>query len=167
MILSVLLAASVAAPVLPNGYEKARWGMTVQELQEVASVERVLTGKGFNYAEHMEEDPEVYAGFSAGHNRIEYYFFEGKLYKVFIIYDKMLYHTKFYEKLVKDTTEKYGPPGRTYEETFYDLVIHHSLWEDPESELDLRKGAGFVYQVRIDRDAAGRKAAREKKKKGV
>ena len=93
MVFTLLLASLIAAPDLPGGYEQATWGMTAEELQRIADVDRILKGDGFNYAEHLEEEPQVYARMTEQHERIEYYFFQGRLYKIFIIYDKKFGHT--------------------------------------------------------------------------
>ena len=167
VILAILLSVFIAEAKLPNGLDKANWGMTVEELQQVASIEKVHTGDGFGYAEHMEEDPDVYIRMTPDHNRIEYYFFEGRLYKTFIIYDKLLYHSGFYQRLVDEIKEKYGLPHQSYEEKIFGLTIQHNLWKGESSELDLRKGAGFVYQVRINKAVVREKMSKQKKDQGI
>jgi hypothetical protein len=161
------IAGLVAAVEIPAGFEQAAWGMTVQELQQVMKVEKVKIGDEFNYAEHMEEDPHIYVRMTEQHERIEYYFFEDRLYKIFIIYDRSHYDTPFYEQLIEDVASRYGLPQKTYEEEFFGLQIQHTLWENEDTLLDLRKGAGFVYQVRTDKTAAQKKARPQKKRKGV
>ncbi len=167
MLLAVLMMGFIAVSNLPNGHEKATWGMTVEELQRVASVEKADTEEGFNYAEHQEEDPEVYIRLAGGHERIEYYFFQGKLYKIFIVYDRILYHTRFYDRLIDEVKGDFGPPHKTYEEEFFGLPIQHHFWEDNVSSLDLRKGAGFVYQVRTHKALAEKKARLQQRKKSI
>ena len=141
--------------------------MTVDQLRGKVEVEKVNTTEGFNYAEHLEENPEVYARMTNQHERIEYYFFDGRLYKIFIIYDRMLYHTGLYDRLVSDTQKQYGTPEKVFDESLLDLLIHHTLWEDESSSLDIRQGAGFIYQVRTDKAMAEKKARAQKKKKGI
>lgn len=167
VILTILLSVFIIDAKLPNGLEKATWGMTVEELQQVANIQKVHAGDGFGYAEHMEEDPDVYIRMTPDHNRIEYYFFEGRLYKIFIIYDKILYNSAFYQRLIDEMKEMYGLPHKSYEEKFFDLAIQHTLWEGESSKLDLRKGAGFVYQVRINKAVAREKTSKQKKKQGI
>jgi hypothetical protein len=157
----------IAVNNLPNGHEKATWGMTAEELQRIASVERADTEEGFNYAEHQEEDPEVYIRLAGRHERIEYYFFQGKLYKIFIVYDRILYHTPFYKRLIDEVKADFGPPHGTYQEEFFGLPIQHNLWEDNVSSLDIRKGAGFVYQVRTHKNMAEKKARLQQRKKSI
>ena len=167
MMLAVFMAGIIAVTGLPGGFEQATWGMTVEELKKVAAVEKVDLEEGFNYAEHMEEDPEVYARTTDQHERIEYYFFEGKLYKIFIIYDRILFHTRFYDRLTEEVKDRYGSPKEAYTEQLFDLPIQHTLWEDGTSTLDLRKGAGFIYQVRINKAAAQKKTHAQQKRKGI
>ena len=141
--------------------------MTLEELQGLVSVEKIIPGEGFNYAEHGEEDPDVYARMTDKHERIEYYFYKGRLYKIFIIYDRILSHTPLYEKLVEDVTREFGQPDRTYQEEFFGLRIDHSLWEDNISILDLRKGAGFIFQVRMDKETSKKKERALNKRKAI
>ena len=152
---------------LPNGYEKVIWGMTPEELQNITSVEKAESGGNFDYAEHLEDDPDVYIEMTQQRERIEYYFFEGRLYKIFIIYDRMLYNTLFYDRLIGQVKKNFGSPSKTYEEEFLGLLVRHTFWEDEVSTLDLRKGAGFVYQVRTQKAMAERKALVQKRKKAI
>ena len=167
MLLALSLAGLLSTAALPGGYEEARWGMSVEQLQEVVSVRKLTAEDEFGYSDHSEADPEVYAQVNQGHERIEYYFFKSRLYKVFVVYDRILYHTRFYDRLVKEARERYGLPDRTFEEEFFGLLIQHTFWEDEVSTLDLRKGAGFVYQVRTEKTAAQKKERTLKKRKGI
>ena len=166
-LLAFLNTGLVATPSLPTGFQEAQWDMTAKQLEAVATIKKVITTDGFNYAEHLEENPEVYVQMTPNHKRIEYYFFGGRLYKIFIIYDRVLTHTKFYDRLVKEMQDRYGPPLKTFDENIVDLIIRHTQWQDETSILDLRKGAGFIYQVRIDKPAAEKKARAQHKKKGI
>jgi hypothetical protein len=169
IIIAVLIFPSLAAAgaALPNGYEQAGWGIGVDDLKKQVDVERVEMTDEFGYAEHLEEDPEVYARMTSQHERIEYYFYQGRLYKVFVIYDRVFFHTRFYEDLIEEMKKSFGPPQKTYPEEFFGLKIQHTRWEDDNAVLDLRKGAGFIYQVRIDKAADRKKAKAETKKKGI
>jgi hypothetical protein len=167
MLFSTLLIGYIAAAGLPNGYEGATWGMTSEDLRQIASVQKIEPGDTFNYAEHLEEDPDVYIRNNDQHERIEYYFFEGQLYKIFIVYDRILYHSRFYDRLIEKAKEDYGHSQEVYQEELFGLRIQHTLWEDAVSILDLRKGAGFIYQVRIHKDAAQRKDHSLQKKIGI
>lgn len=165
--LLLLLSPASASPVLPNGHDQAVWGITVSELKKQMDVSPVERTDPFGYAEHLEEDPEVYFWNSPQHERVEFYFYEGRLYKIFIVYDRIYFHTRFYEKLVEETTAAYGKPQDTYQEEFFGIPILHARWEDSASVLDLRKGAGFIYQVRIDKMAAEKKAKERARKKSI
>ena len=157
----------LAGTTLPRGYQEATWGMTAQELQERVPVQKVGEGDIYGFAEHGEVDPEVYVQVTPQNLRVEYYFFEGRLYKIFLIYDPALYSPAFYESLVRQLTEQYGPALRTYTERVMGLRIRHTVWEDEVSRLDLRMGAGFIYQVREDREAAARKARQQRLRESI
>jgi hypothetical protein len=162
-----LPSLAAAGEALPNGFERAGWGITVDELKAQADVNRVEMTDEFGYAEHLEEDPDVYARMTSQHERIEYYFYQGRLYKVFIIYDRIFFHTRLYEDLIDEIKKSFGPPLKTYQEEFFSLSIQHTRWEDDASVLDLRKGAGFIFQVRIDKAADQKKARARTKKKSI
>ncbi len=167
MLLIVLLSSVIALSDLPKGHDGAHWGITAQQLLQTIDANKIKSGDGFGYAEHLEKNPEVYVRVTEHHERIEYYFFEKRLYKIFIVYDRTLNKTGLYDQLVDSTQNLYGPPSKKYKEPFFDLTIEHTLWEDGKSELDLRKGAGFIYQVRVNKSAAKKKFLAEKKDKGI
>lgn len=168
LIISLFVPSWVAAgPALPDGYDQARWGISVARLKAQVEVERAGMTDEFGYADHLEADPDVYYRMTSQHERIEYYFYEGRLYKVFVIYDRILFHTRFYEDLVEEMKKRFGPPLNVYQEDFFGLMIQHARWEDAAAVLDLRKGAGFIYQVRIDRAADQKKAMEQIKKKSI
>jgi len=153
----ILVAPVVSAtPDLPDGYEKASWGMSVTELRKLVVVHKATPGSEYNYSEHMEVNPNVYIQ-KAENRRIEYYFFRGKLYKIFILYDRSLATPAFYQKLIKQHREKFGPPQHQFQETVFGILVNHTSWSDEQSSLDLRIGAGYVYQVRLQNRAAAAK----------
>jgi len=163
----VLPSFAAAGAALPSGYDQAHWGMTTAELRAQVAVDRAEMTDGFGYAEHSEEDPDVYFRMTPAHERIEYYFYEGRLYKIFVIYDQVYFHTRFYDDLVDEMKASFGPPNKVYREELFGLTIQHTRWEDPASILDLRKGAGFIYQVRIDITADREKAKARIRKKSI
>jgi hypothetical protein len=168
ILLSLILPSYAAAgAALPGGYDRAGWGITVAELQKQVDIERAEMTDGFGYAEHLEADPDVYFRMTPNHERVEYYFYQARLYKVFIIYDRIYFHTRFYEDLVGEMKKNFGEPNEVYQEDFFGLPIQHTRWEDADSILDLRKGAGFIYQVRIDKAANQNKAKAGTKKKSI
>lgn len=167
--LTVLLVSWVLqlAAVLPQGYDQAHWGMTVSQLQAQTKLKKADKGHGYGFAEHMEIDPEVYVSPQADGGRVEYYFFQGKLYKVFVIYSKAKATADKYKQLAADFREKYGKPAQHYGETYFGFQVQHTLWEDPHTVLDLRSGAGFVYEVWLGKDLAQQKKKRKDLKDAV
>lgn len=142
---------SLGESPLPQGFDAVSWGMSVSKVQGKTGAVRADPSSGFGYAEHGEEDPEVYTRTGPHGERVEYYFFKEELYKIFVVYDRILFHTRFYEELAEEIGRDFGPPQKTFEEKFFGLDIFYTRWEDDASILDLRKGAGFIYQVRIDK----------------
>jgi hypothetical protein len=162
-LLSILLCSlALTAPAwsatteLPSGYEMANWGITVAELKKQTTVFKASPGSEYNYSEHMEVNPDVYVQ-KVADKRIEYYFFRGKLYKIFILYNRALANPESYQKLISQQSKKYGPPQRRYQEVVFGLQVQHASWSDKESSLDLRLGAGYVYQVRTQKSVAAAK----------
>lgn len=153
----VLISLNVFAKSdLPVGYQKANWGMSVIELQKLVTIHKAALGSEFNYSEHTEVNPDVYIQ-KADNKRIEYYFFRGRLYKIFILYDRSLATPAFYQKLIKQQSKKFGPPQHRFQEKVYGIAVNHASWSDDRSSLDLRLGAGYVYQVRLQNRAAAAK----------
>lgn len=168
MLSSIFLAAFLQVAVgLPNGYQGVHWGMTVEDLRGLTGVQRAGHGRKFGYADHAEIDPDVYVHVTQDKTRIEYYFFKGRLYKVFLVYDRSAASPAFYQELVREHEERYGPFQAQYPEEFFGYVVQHTRWDDGDSVLDLRMGAGFVYQVRIDKKAAEQKALQQDMKKAI
>ena len=157
-----------ADATLPIGHEGARWGMNVDELKKISGdLVQADNRHKFYFGEHFETEPDVYYKEKGKEERIEYYFYKGKLYKVFIIYDRELYETSFYEDLVKKTKDSYGAPKDVFEEKTFGLRISHALWDDGETTLDIRKGAGFIFQVLAEKSVVSEKEKAQKKKKGI
>ncbi len=150
----LLLCALQTAAVLPQGYDHAQWGMTAAQLQRLTPITKADPGKGYAFAEHMEINPDVYVTPAQDGKRIEYYFFNGKLYKVFVVYDRAVTSPEFYEKLVADLRQRHGEPARSYVQTYFGFEVQHRLWEDAGSMLDVRMGAGYIYEVRVSKALA-------------
>lgn len=168
VILLVLFLSGVSFAMLPKGHEGARWGMSADELKRlVEDLVKADNKKRFYFGEHFEIEPDVYYKEKGKDERIEYYFYNGRLYKIFIIYGRELYETSFYEDLVKKTKEMYGVPKDVFEEKSFGLKIFHALWEDGETTLDVRKGAGFIFQVMTEKATAETKEKMHKKRKGI
>lgn len=145
---------------LPSGYEQAHWGMSVTELGKITELHKATPGSEYQYAEHMETNPDVYVTILPD-RRIEYYFFRQKLYKIFIVYNKSFAKgtasDTVYNNLIQQHTELYGKPDETFQETVFGMNVLHNAWINDDSVLDIRSGAGFIYQMRLDRKAAAKK----------
>jgi len=158
-------AAQAGAP-LPQGLGDARWGMTAEELGRL-SAQKIDPDDQFGYAEHLEQEPEVYAGATADGKRIEYYLYGKALYKVFIIHARNQREPELYRQMVQRLTATYGPSQRAYDETVFGLKITHTVWEDAVTQVDLRFGGSFVFEVHVDRARAAAKQTALKRKKSI
>ena len=165
-VLALLSLATYAKTELPEGYQKANWGMSVSDLQKQVTVHKATPGSEYNYSEHTEVNPDVYIQ-KTDHKRIEYYFFRGKLYKIFILYDRSLATSAFYKKLIKQHSEKFGPPQHRFQEKVYGIPVKHASWTDNQSSLDLRLGGGYVFQVRLQNSAAAAKKTLQQLKHSI
>ncbi len=142
------------AATLPAGHDQAAWGITAQQLKKIVSAVKVEPGENYHFAEHMEIEPDVYVLKEKGKNRkIEYYFYKAKLYKIFIVYDRQPELRKLYNHLKQSLVSHFGRAEQEFKRTVFGLVVTHTQWDDGKTLLDLREGAGFVYQVRIDKAA--------------
>ena len=147
---------------LPHGYEKAKWGMTVEELSKVIEITEIVRLGKF-YAEHFEWKPDVYVTYiPPDWQKIEYYFYNNKLYKIFIIYklkkSKFKNPLKYYESIVNDTINSYGKPKASYEDNRFGFPIWHTIWEDNASQLDIRMGSRFIHKVLISKSLSTEKS---------
>lgn len=152
---------------LPNGYQDVTWGITTEQLEQSVDVHKATPGSEYNYSDHMEAEPEVYIQFTKDKKRIEYYFFKGKLYKIYIVYDRALNSPEFYEKKIAEAKRKYGTPQGQFEENVFGLTVKHTTWEGEQSLLDLRSGAGFIFEVLMDKKVAKAKAVRQRLKNAI
>jgi hypothetical protein len=156
-----------AAEPLPRGLGDAQWGMTAEELGLRLSVHKVDGADQFGYAEHLERDPDVYVGTTTDGKRVEYYLYDHALYKLFIIHARNQRDPQLYQQMVQRMTASYGPDQRTYEESVLGLRITHTVWQDPVTQVDLRFGGGFVFEVHIDRARAAAKEESLRRKKSI
>ena len=168
MLLSVLLAAvlQVAEVALPTGYQGITWGMTVEEVKNRVEVHKAGEGSEFGYADHLETDPEVYVR-STSDKKIEYYFFKGKLYKIYVVYGREVSTQAFYLDLIDKAQEQYGNAQSHYQENVFGILVIHAKWDDGKSIMDLRSGAGYVYQVLIDKAAQKEKDLHQQRKRSI
>jgi hypothetical protein len=161
------LSAQQAGAPLPQGLGDARWGMTAEELGRHLSVHKIDDDDQFGYAEHLEQEPDVYAGTTVDGKRIEYYLYGNALYKLFLIHARNQRDPQLYRQMVRQLTDAYGPAQRTYEETVFGLTITHTVWQDAVTQVDLRFGGGFVFEVHTDRVRAAAKQEALKRKKSI
>ena len=167
MNLSSLVICLAVGLLLPSGYEQARWGITAQQLAQLSGVVKVEPGANYHFAEHMEIDPDVYVLTGQKGKRVEYYFFKSKLYKVFVIYDKVADTAGLYLKLKAGLEKQYGPSKKEFIQTVFGFQVKHTLWEDEKTIYDLRSGAGFIYQVRIFKPLLKQKEQAYERKKAI
>lgn len=152
-----MAALLLTSATLPNGIDAFRWGMSVDELLKQAPAQKVELGHGYGYSEHTEANPEVYAQATDGKRHREFYFFRGKLYKIFTVYNRNLNQPEFYSALIADLKKKHGEPARSYADQVMGLPVQHVEWKDEHNTIDLRMGAGFIFEVRFDNAAVAEK----------
>lgn len=157
----------VSAAALPQGFEDTNWGMTVEELKKLHPVQKAEEGTKYGYADHLEDSPDVHVLIREDNTRVEYYFFQGKLYKVFVVYDRAATSPEFYKKLVVDKQKEFGPAQSHYQEEYMGMLVLHVKWEDSNTILDLRSAAGYVYQVLMDKKAKNEKANLQLRKRTI
>ena len=51
---ALLNTGQIVTPMLPAGFQEAQWDMTVEQLESVATIRKIISTDGFNYAEHIE-----------------------------------------------------------------------------------------------------------------
>lgn len=164
---SIIMFLLHVAVSLPNGYQGAAWGISPKQLEKLAEVHKATPGSEYNYSDHMETEPEVYIQFTKENKRIEYYFFKGKLYKIFIVYDRALTSAQFYQKKIAEARQEYGDPQGQFEEKVFGLMVKHTTWKGEQTLLDLRSGAGFIFEVLMDKKVAQVKALRRQLKNAI
>jgi hypothetical protein len=149
---------------LPKGYEESHWGMTIEDISSQVEVHKADLGSEYSYADHTETDPDVYVRLTKDKTRIEYYFYEGKLYKIYVVYDRAKSSAEFYQQRILETRKKYGPAQSHYQERTFGLLVLHVKWDDGKSTLDLRNGAGYIYEVYVDKEMERKKASEIRKR---
>lgn len=168
MITTSLLAIQLLFPTaLPTNYYCAHWGMTASELNSQHKVYKATHHGNYNYADHSEINPDVYVRKTTDHKRLEYYFFNKKLYKIYVIYPKSHALTKNYQNQLTRFKQKFGDPSDSSRESYYGMEIQHNRWDNVITSLDLRLGAGFIYEVWVQKKAAKLKALQQERKKSI
>ncbi|MFQ5455208.1 MAG: hypothetical protein ACE5EA_03255 [Nitrospirota bacterium] len=151
---------------LPQDFEHSQLGMTLEELKK--DVPLIETDDQMGYADHFEEEPDVYFFRDEKKARkIEYYFFKNRLYKIFVIYDPHTYKADFYDKLVTEMEGKYGSPADRYKKNVFGISVEHTVWNNKKTILDIRNGAGFIYKVIIDKASLQQKEEYLNRKKAI
>ena len=164
--MSLLLGVAMQVAVaLPNGFEGITWGMGIEDLTSQYEVHKAEPGSAYTYADHMEIDPDVYVRRTEDNRKIEYYFFNGRLYKIYIVYDQEKSSEAFYKELIEKTRKEYGPAQSHYQENIFGILVLHVKWDDGSSTMDLRSGAGYVYEVLIDKGAEREKGNQIRQKR--
>ena len=157
-----LISSPAWSVELPDGYGKAKWGMTVEELSKVADIIDVVSLGKF-YAEHFEWKPDVHVSYlPPDFQKIEYYFYNNKLYKIFIMYklkkSKFKNPLKYFESIVNNAIKTYGEPKASYEDNSFGFPIWHNVWEDNITQMDIRMGSSFIHKVLIHKDLSNAKS---------
>jgi hypothetical protein len=156
-----LISSPVWSVQLPGGYKKAKWGMTVEELGKVMDITDVVSLGKF-YAEHFEWKPDVYVSYlPPDYQKIEYYFYNNKLYKIFIMYklkkSKFKNPLKYFESIVNGAIKTYGKPQASYEDDTFGFPIWHNVWDDNITQMDIRMGSSFIHKVLMHKDLTNAK----------
>ena len=166
-LISGLAVTLLTAINLPNGFEQIPWGTSAQVLQQIVPVHKAQQGSEYSYAEHMEIDPDVYVRKAADNQRLEYYLFNNQVYKIFIVYDRSDDDNLQYNQLVDKFIGDFGKPHSTYDETVFGIAVTHTIWEDEHSTLDVRHGAGYVYQVRVNKKLIKEKSLLQQQRNSI
>lgn len=155
------------ATAVPDGVDAFKWGISAEQLMKSAPARKADPAHGYGYSDHSEADPDVYVSVDTQGTRREYYFFRGKLYKSYTVYDRAYTHPDNYNKRLAELTQLHGPPARKYEDQTLGLRVIHAEWTSETSTLDLRMGAGFIYEVRFQNEAAREKQTAQQMKKSI
>lgn len=155
--LTLLITSSFIA--LPLGEGELQWGASEQTLLKQTNAVKVdpKNPQGNHFTEFMEIDPVVYIDRSNSGKKIEFYFYQGKLYKTFVIHLDQGNAPKRYEEKVKQLTESLGTPTLQRQSIVYSIPVYHTIWEYEDEQFDLRFGAGYIYEVRTYKPSAEKK----------
>jgi len=155
----ISLALSSFFTVLPISNEDIGWEITENKLIKQFDVEKVSdgTGHGHGYSDFSEVNPVVYVDNSSSDKKIEFYFHNKKLYKIYTIFRSRENEISFYEEKIGEFKKTLGNPKEQYTDELFSMPIQHHIWETEEEKLDLRYGAGYVYEVRINKKSAEEK----------
>ena len=148
--------------------ESISLGMTESELLEITNAVKVDidAGRGHGYTEFSEENPVVYID-NAQHEKKEYYFHGGQLYKVMTIFRDRVNDASYYQEKLSELEQRFGEPSRKFSDHVFSLVVLHAVWENEHEELDLRFGAGYVHAVITNKALRKDKVQKDLYKKAI
>ncbi len=131
-------------------------GMSEEQLLKIVDAKKVsgMDGHQHGYSDFTEVNPVVYVDTSSSARKLEYYFHEGKLYKIYTIYRDQSDVSNLYQKKFNELAARLGEPKRQYTSEYFSMPIQHNVWDMGNEELDLRFGAGYVYEVLVNKPAA-------------
>lgn len=152
----VLMSSLLASGLFANS--EITWGISESELNEKLRVEQTANnGHGHGYSDFSEVNPVVYINETKDGIKHEFYFFKNKLYKTYTIYRDQSAVQKLYQARLQHYKKNVGEPSKVYEDQLFSLPIQHTVWENESEKLDVRLGAGFVYEVREYKPIAAEK----------
>jgi len=157
MIIAITLSSFFS--VFPIKNTDFNWDITEEALNSHFSVEKVSdgTGHGHGFSDFSEINPIVYVDNSSSDKKMEFYFHNNKLYKIYTIYKSQENVSAFYESKVGELQKALGEPKEVFTDELYAMPIVHHIWETSDEKLDLRYGAGYVYEVRTNKSSAKQK----------
>ncbi len=159
MLAAIILLITSSFATLPIGEGDLQWGASEQTLIDQYNVTKVdpKNPQGNHFTEFLEIDPVVYIDRSSPGKKIEFYFYQGKLYKTFVIHLNQSNSQARYEEKIKALTESLGAPSKQTQSIVYSIPVFHTTWEFENEQYDLRFGAGYIYEVRTHKPSAEEK----------
>ncbi len=159
MLAAFILLITSNFATLPIGEDDLQWGASEQTLIDQYNVTKVdpKNPQGNHFTEFLEIDPVVYIDRSSPGKKIEFYFYQGKLYKTFVIHLDQTNTQARYEEKIKALTESLGAPSKQTQSIIYSIPVFHTIWEFENEQYDLRFGAGYIYEVRTHKPSAEEK----------
>ncbi len=155
----ILLLITSSFATLPLGEGDLQWEASAQTLMEHYNAVKVdpQNPQGNHFTEFMEIDPVVYIDRSTPGKKVEFYFYQGRLYKTFVIHLDQSNAQARYEEKIKTLTESLGTPSKQHQSIVYSIPVFHAIWEFEDEQYDVRFGAGYIYEVRTHKPTAEEK----------
>ena len=159
MFAAIILLITSNFAVLPLGEGELKWGASAQTLMQHYNAVKVdpQNSQDNHFTEFMEIDPVVYIDRSTPGKKIEFYFYQGRLYKTFVIHLDQSNAQARYKEKIKTLTESFGNPSKQHQSIVYSMSVFHTIWEFGDEQYDVRFGAGYIYEVRTHRPTAEEK----------